>query len=297
MIDFIRFNYRDNDRIEDFVCDNENFKELYTVLEYHTGEIKYPYNTSLGNLDVCVNSESVCVKNSIHKLHNLLQKNKSHNHNDFKFSELCSTIDYIDSKLIDLKRTRLTQLEFGLNIQLPVPAEKIIRQNIILQKFKLHSHSMTFDGRGEYKQFDHYNYYFKIYDKAKQYKLSDNIIRLEIKYKNSKDFNPLDIYNIHHLKDKGKLRLLFNNLLKRFDELTIVDDYSSDSSISKSDKKLLESYLSFNYWNELSERNKRNHKPIEIKKFQQLLVKNDLLKTKSLIRERLIKKFDELINS
>ena len=297
MIDYIRFNYRDNEKIEGFICNEENFKELHQVLECHSGEIKYPYNTSLGNLDVRVNSKSVYVKNSIHKLHNLLQQNNAHNHNDFRFSELCSTVDYIDNRLIDLKNTRLTQLEFGLNIQLPVPARKVIRQNIIHQKLKMHSHSMTFDGRGEYKQFDHSNYYFKIYDKAKQYKLSDNIIRLEIKFKNSKDFNPFDIYNLHDLKDKDKLRLLFNNLIKRFDELTIVDDITNNSTISTSEKKSLESYLSFNYWEELSVRSKRNIKSKEIKKFQQLLVKNDLLKTKSLIRERLIKKFDELINS
>ena len=297
MIDFVRLRYKEKDQIEAFVCNKANFEELLTVLECHSGEIRYPYTAKVGNMDVRINDKSAYVKNSIHKLHNELQGEEAHNYNDFRYSELCETIDYLDKKLTDLQKTRLTQLEFGLNIKLPVRAELIIRQNIVLHQLKLHNHDEQFKGKGQYKQFDHSNYYFKIYDKAKQYNLDEHIIRFEIKYKSNKGFHPMEVYNIHDLKSKEFLQNLFEDLLLRFDELTIVDNILKGTKISVKDKSKLESYLSYNYWEKLSERHNRNRKAKEKKAFQRLLVKNDLLNTKTFIRASLIQKFNELRNS
>ncbi|NRR91413.1 hypothetical protein HSX10_07535 [Winogradskyella undariae] len=297
MIDFVRLNFKDKDRIEPFVCNKDNFEELLTVLECHSGEIRYPFTTNIGNMEIRINDKYAYVKNSIHKLNNQLNGKDAHNHNDFRYSELCKTIDHLDNRLTDLKNTRLTQLEFGLNIKLPVPAECIIRQNLILHQLKIHNHNEQFGGKGEYKQFNHYNYYFKIYDKAKQYGLEEHIIRIEIKYKSNKSFHPMGVFKLHDLKSKKCLLNLFNDLLKRFDELTIVDSVMADTKITKKDKSQLESYLSYNYWETLSERENRNRKSKEKLEFQRLLVKNDLLKTKTFLRASLIQKFNELLNS
>ena len=297
MIDFVRINYSDKSVIEPFVCSRENFKELHTVLEYHSGEIKYPYSASIGCMDIGINDKYVYVKNSMHKLYNELQGEEAHNYNDFKYSALCNTISYLSEKLTDVKSSRLTQLEFGLNIKLPIPAEKMIIDNIILHKYKLHNHSTTFDGNGQYKQFDYHNYYLKIYDKAMHYGIDENIIRFEVKHKKSKSFNPLGVYNINDLKSKAVLKNLFKDLLKRFDKLTIVDSIPTDSKITDKDRNKLESYLSYNYWMKLSDRKDRNIKSREKKAFQDLLIKNDLLKTKAFLRVSLIQKFTELINS
>lgn len=297
MIDYVRQYYLDKEKIESFVTDKENFEELYTVLEYHSGEISYPFTANIGSMEIRINDKSVSVMNSIHNFYNGLKENKSHNHNDFPYSAICETIDYLGGKLVDLKKTRLTQLEFGLNIRLPMPAEFVIKENISLHKLEIHNHNEQFNGRGEYKQFNHYNYYFKIYDKGKQFKLNENVIRFEIKYKRNKGFNPLGVFNIYDLKKKQVLKALFGDLLKRFDELTIIDNIPSDSTISVEDRKSLESYLSFNFWDKLSLRGNRNIKSIEVKKFEKLLVKNDLLKMKTFLRASLIQKFNELLDS
>ncbi|WP_418512628.1 hypothetical protein [Corallibacter sp.] len=297
MIDYVRQYYQDKSKIEPFVTDKNNFEELFTVMEYHSGEINYPFTANIGSMEIRINDKSVFVMNSIHKLYNELKGNKGHNHNDFQYSAICQTIDYLGSKLIDLRKTRLTQLEFGLNIKLPMPAEFIIRENISLHKLEIHNHNEQFNGRGEYKQFNHYNYYFKIYDKAKQYNLGEHIIRFEIKYKRSKGFNPLGVFNIYDLKNKEVLRALFDDLLKRFDELTIIDKIPSNSKMSNREKQKLESYLSFNFWDKLSVRENRNRKSEEAKRFQKLLIKHDLLKTKTFLRASLIEKFDELLNN
>ncbi|WP_159022253.1 hypothetical protein [Formosa sp. L2A11] len=297
MIDFVRLRYLDKSRIESFVTDKVNFEELLTVLEYHSGDIRYPFTANIGCMEIKINNESVYVKNSIHKLYNELLNGKAQNHNDFKYTSLCETINYLDNKLVDLRKTRITQLEFGLNIKLTSPAEYFIRQNIILHKFRLHSHNEQFGGKGEYKQFNHYNYYFKIYDKAKQYDLKEHIIRFEIKHINNKTIQQLGVYNIHDLKSKSILKNLFDNLLKRFDELTIVDNLSTGSKMTKKDKRNLESYLSYDYWGKLSERGYRNQKPKEKKAFESLLIKYNLLKTKTFFRASLIQKFNELLDS
>jgi hypothetical protein len=296
MIDFVRLRYLDKSMIEPFIFSKDNFNVLHAKLECHTGEITYPYTTNIGNMEIRVNDKSVYIKNSLHKLHNKLISDKSHNYNDFSYSELCETINYLGSKLINVNETRLTQLEFGLNIKLPLPAEDVIKNNIILHKFALHNHNEQFNGKGEYKQFNHYKYYFKIYDKAKQYNIEEHIIRIEIKYKNSKGFNSLGIVNINDLKKKKLLKALFDDLLKRFDELTIVDNIPSEMKISNLDKQKLERYLSFNYWIKLSERVNRNKKHREKIAFQKLLIKYNLLKTKTLIKEGLNNKFRELIS-
>lgn len=297
MIDFVRLRYKDKYLIEPFVCNKDNFEELLSVLECHSGEIRYPYTANIGNMEIRINDKSVYVKNSIHKLYNVLKGNDAHNHNDFRYSQICVAINHLNNKLIGLTQTRLTQLEFGLNIKLPAPAEHVISQNIILHQLNIHSHNEQFNGTGEYKQFNHSNYYFKIYDKAKQYKLNEHIIRFEIKHKTNKSFHPMGIYKLHDLKSKTLLQNLFDDLLKRFDELTIVDNPPTDSKMTKKDKKQLESYLSYGYWEKLSLRQNRNCKSIEKKAFQNLLVKNDLLKIKTFLRASLIQKFNELLNS
>jgi len=167
-----------------------------------------------------------------------------------------------------------------------------------MHKNYTHSQNKGFEGRGRLKVFEHTNYDFKIYDKAKQYELSNNIIRFEIKHKKSKSFQPMGIFNIQDLKKKNYLKLLFDDLMKRFEELTIVDDYRSNTKLSKKDRIALDNYTNYNFWNNLSiERKLRNKKSSERKKFQALLVKNNLLKTKDELRIKLNSKFQYLINN
>ena len=105
------------------------------------------------------------------------------------------------------------------------------------------------------------------------------------------------VYRLHDLKSKKCLQNLFKDLLKRFDELTIVDNVLAETKITKKDKIQLETYLSYNFWEKLSGRDNRNRKPKEKLEFHRLLVKNDLLKTKTFLRASLILKFEELLNS
>ena len=297
MVDFVRMNYNDKSVVEDFICNSKNFPELRVILEKHSGVIEYPYKTKLESMDITITEKKVCIMNSIHKLNNYRKHRVNRNHDDFKYSEIIENINFIESRLINIEKATLSKLEFGLNIEIDFPAKFIIRNNIMMHKKKIHNHNKKFEGRGELKQFDHSNYDFKIYDKAKQYNLPRNVIRFEIKHKRSKSFNPYGIHNILDLTSKENLKMLFENLIHRFEELTIIDNYRDNPNIPEEVKNEIEQYTSYNFWETLSDRKFRNKKPELKKRFKQVLDENNLLTIKSDLRNKLKAKFEYLINN
>ncbi|AWM13267.1 hypothetical protein DI487_04905 [Flavobacterium sediminis] len=296
MIDFVRVHYNDKIKLETFIKDPNNFEKMFSVLEYHSAEVLYPYKVNLENIEVVVNEKSGYAKNSIHKLNNLLIEGKEHNHNDFTYSQLCSVIDYLRDNVIEITNKKLTQLEFGFNLRVPIPAQELISKSVLMHNFDRHSMINKFKGKGYLMSFEHFNYIIKIYDKAKQYKLSnENILRFEIKFLSSKEFNPLGVYNLNDLKNKEVLENLFDYLLKRFNELLIVDDYSEDL-ISEKDYEKLNMYSSFIFWNKLNEANKRQVKSNHKKRYLALLEKHNLQKVKNHLRIQLTEKFNQLLS-
>lgn len=296
MIDFVRVNYQDKNRLERFVMNKENFEKVYTVLEYHSREILYPYKTNLSNMEIVINEKGGYVKNSLHKLNNLLMTGAEQNYNDFGYSELCAITDYLKDNVIDVMETKLTQLEFGFNINVPRSAESIIKKSVLMHNLERHTALRKFRGKGYLLEFEHSNYIIKIYDKAKQYNRNENTLRFEIKFISAKEFNPLGVYNITDLKSKNNLSMLFKYLMKRFDELLIVDDYSENSEIPAEDIYKLNALSSFIYWENLSNNKQRQKKMNHKRKYFKLLETYDLLKTKNMLKNQLVQKFEKLIN-
>jgi len=296
MIDFIKLHWQDKDRLQSYVLKEGNFEAVNMVLEKHSGQIKYPYTTHFTGMKVGLTQKSGYVKNSLHKSYNILKTGIEHNFNDFTYSNICEEIDYLSSRLVDLSKSRITQLEFGLNIPIDILAEVLIRRNILMHKLKGANHNRQYFGKGELKQFDYHNYVFKIYDKAKQYGLDINVLRIEIKFIKSKDFQALGIFNIQDLKCKMKLRKLFTLLLERYDELTIVDDYL-DSWLNLKDLSALKKYVNPAYWEEDLRSKTRQTKSVHKEKLEVILNKYNLLKTKVVLRNLLTQKFIYLINN
>lgn len=296
MVDYIKIYYRDKGRFESFVSNPENFEEIEAVLELHSGEVRYPHITYFNGMEVRVTSKYGSVKNSIHKAYNDYITGDGHNYNDFGYSNICEAIDYITSRLVDVDKTKLTQLEFGFNIETPVPACDIIRQNVLMHKLKGPNHRRLFNGQGELKQFDYHNHIIKIYDKGKQYKLTYNLLRFEVKYVKAKEFQKMGIFHLPDLKKKYLLRKLFLDLIMRFEEMIIVDNYS-DQDISQQDLYKLCRYNNPNYWeleiSHLSYQTRMRHQ----RDYMILLQKYQLLRTKSFLRIELRKKFIYLINN
>lgn len=295
MIDFVRLYYRDKSNLESFLLDQQNFDTVNTVMEYHTGEIKYPYTAKLGSMDVGVSERSGYVKNSLHKLYNYRVNSEEHNYNDFSYSNVCCEVDYLSKNIIDADRTKLTQIEFGFNIEIDKLPELLVRRNFLMHKYEGGSGN-NYKGKGELKQFSHDNYMIKVYDKGKQFGLNEKVLRFEIKFIKSKEFQSLGVFNLFDLKDKSNLRRLFIYLIKRFDEMTIIDDFDETSISLLQDYHKLSIYKDPIYWTEEIKgihSQKRARMKVE---FSELLKKNDLLKTKTYLRQLLLKKFIYLIN-
>lgn len=295
MVDYIRLFWRDKSRFENFVCQRENFEEVDTLFGLHTGQIKYPYRTSFNSMDVRVTSKYGFVTNSIHKAYNDKSGQEPNNHNDFGYENLCDMINYISKKIIDVDKAKLTQFEFGINIETPIPAEKIIRNNVLMHKYKGANHNRLFNGRGELKQFDYHNYLIKVYDKAKQYNLTKNLFRFEIRFQKGVEFQKLGIFKFNDLKDKSKLRKLFILLLNKFDELIIIDEYE-ESDINNVDLTKLIRYKDPHYWESKVSMLSGTTKMRYVREFKALLVKYNLIKTKQELRTLIIQKYLQLIN-
>ncbi|WP_157111599.1 hypothetical protein [Nonlabens spongiae] len=268
---------------------------METVFEFHSGKIRYPYRVSFNSMDASVTEKHGYVKNSIHKSHNDRMGLGAHNYNDFGYDDLCKTIDYIDYRCGGLDQSNLTQLEFGFNIQIPIAAALIIKNNVLMHKLKGPNQVRRFEGSGMYKQFTYNNYIVKIYDKALQYKLPYNLLRFEIKFLKARELRKLGIYKLKDLKNKANLRRLLLKLLERFDELTVIDPFE-ESDINESDREKLTRYKNPNYWEVDMQRMSSTTRMRHSRDFDSILRRYNLVTLKSRLRESILSKFITLIN-
>jgi hypothetical protein len=301
MIDFIKIHYKDKSDFEPFVLKEGNFENVYGQVDAHTGEMGYPYKTSYETMNYVVSQKTGCIKNSLHKFYNNAVFGQDQNFNDFTYSNLKHSINHLKRKMIKVDDTSITHLEFGLNISVQIPAEEIIRKNILMHNLKGFNHNKQYYGQGELKQFDHNNYFIKIYDKAKQYrkefKLTQNILRLELKINKSREFHEVGVFNLNDLLDKGNLQNLFILFLKRFDELTIIDDIKNFNQFKEEDKYRLKEYLNPRFWEGLKEQKKYQTRSRKRREFERIQSQYNLNQTKQELRVLIIENFNYLINN
>jgi len=159
----------------------------------------------------------VTIEGSFHKYWN----GGEHNYNDFNLTSLKVVLkEFLNSFEISPSDAIINQLEVGLNISTPYPANKIL-QHIFLHKTKefLKCYTKT---EGNYYQTEHQHYYIKIYNKSlqykKHYKVEKDLLRVEIKYKRPRlkkiGVNTLeDLINISFEVFNKDLVFEFENLL------------------------------------------------------------------------------------
>lgn len=301
MIDFVKILYKDKSQIEPYMLDSNNFEEVTQILERHSGEIRYPYTTKFELMEIRMTQKYGTVKNSLHQLYNYINFNEKANYNDFSYSKLVETIDVLNQNIPDSCTTRISQLEFGLNISTNIPAEDIIRRKVLMHDYKGYNHNKQYHGKGELKRFDHANYLVKIYDKEKQYKsdynVSGHILRFEVRFTRNRDFNNIGVYNLNDLKSKQNLRRLFQILLKRFDDMQIVDVFDEATILDQVDYQKLTRFCNPQFWEEVSITKSRQTRMRYRMQFEDLVKKYNLDSTKVELKNQLRNKFVELMNN
>ena len=174
----------------------------------------------------------------MHKAYNaingdyLFHKN-GYNGNDFSHSQAILTIEHISHFLrLDISSAKLTSLEIGLNIVVPVSPEQIL-DGLLMHK----GVQFTSLGGFPFREANHSQYRVKCYDKGSQYRDDKNKLRLEIHYKKMEVPNGLGCVFISDLMAKATINR-FKRVLVSMWQCTTFFDYSIDrGQLNEQEKK------------------------------------------------------------
>lgn len=284
------------DKFENHIISNRivDLKQFY---EPFTGEIKpYPLKGKKLNLEVAINEKTASLTGSFHKYYNLENDLGLQNYNDFNFSQIKLTTEQIIETFKIAKNTSITNLELGFNILINENPQKYIDNYLLMYDLKAPNRNEKFLGKGDFKEFRRTDYYMKIYNKSKPYKLDYNILRVEIKIIRKRLLELLGVYTLEDILDREILKNIFQLLMQKFEGLTIIDEFS-EIKIPPDELERLKNYMNDNFWIRIKEKKTPKQVYSFKKDFRMLQKKYDLNKTKDDIRQKLHLKFNELINS
>lgn len=183
------------------------------------------------------------------------------NYLPFYFSAQTNEINRLCADFkIDSKKTRISAIEFGVNI----PAEFV--PHIFLDRYfiipaNVRTRQYTLDRKkrrlGYECQLSHYM--IKCYDKGLQFDLTDNLMRFEVKFKVMQKINKE--FNIRYLYDltcKKKMKPLLIVLLNAWNKIILFEPLNTgDNKLTKLQKKLIQSGGNPQYWIALNNESKR----------------------------------------
>lgn len=295
MIDFVNIQITNTDILENNL-ENINFIDLISNINIKTGELEaYPKKAFYHNFVIRLNKKFSKIVGSFHKFNNIINLDKNHNFNDFTYDELEVLLpEFIDK--FDLEDNNyLSKLELGFNLKLNIDPQGIIDNNLLLYNFGNHSRNEKFRSKGDYKEFIKSDYSLKIYNKSKQYRVKEYILRIELKLTSKRKIQSFEIFSLKDLLNKDKITNLFNFLMKEFDRLTIIDSYD-EHQISGKDLEKLNTYTNPNFWQRI-----RSSKSYKVQKrlkgdFDLVINKNGLNSLKLDLKDKLNSNFEQLLH-
>ena len=275
MIDFVKIKITDEALINR-VWSNE-------ILEYDgksekrfNDELKELVKKKYKNLYFTKYQDRIEISGSLHYFFN----NGIHNSNDFSVKDCINTIMQIrDLFTLDLEKCKLINLEYGVNIIPSIDVEDLVHNMMYHEKRQFNRPTKHFyykiAGNEAYKQ-------IKAYNKSVQFpSLCNNTFRFEVKSKQSKYINSLDLFTLNDLAVTGTYNRLMEELIKEWDNVLLFD-------LSKNiDKKYLNTY----FWEDILKNGSRNKFNNQKKRYYDKLGNNNL---HSQIRKTLIQKMQFL---
>ena len=271
MIDFVKIKITDEALINQ-VWNNE-------ILEYDgksekrfNDELKELVKKKYKNLYFTKYQDRIEISGSLHYFFN----NGNHNSNDFSVKDCINTIMQIrDLFTLDLEKCKLINLEYGVNIIPSIDVEDLVHNMMYHEKRQFNRPTKHFyykiAGNEAYK-------HVKAYNKSVQFpSLCNNTFRFEVKSKQSKYINSLDLFTLNDLAVTGTYNRLMEELIKEWDNVLLFD-------LSKNiDKKYLNTY----FWEDILKNGSRNKFNNQKKRYYDKLGNNNL---HSQIRKTLIQK-------
>lgn len=298
MIDYIKAYFADKDTVfkhihgaykMDSNCYERFDIKKKEVVQYQT------YFKSFHNLFVKISNKLGFLENSLHVLYNnLKQPDSNRNHNDFTYSNLLESLDFVkDLTDYPLEKMMLSQgLEFGFNLEVPFEVDDFIVKDCLMFDFKPHSF-LEHSEEKTLKEFTHGFYKLKIYNKAKQFSLPNPILRIELKFLDKRGFNNLGIFSIKDLSDQTNLYTIFKLMMYLISKHLLVVDNVENRGFSDYKHRKIHRFCSFKFWHELP------HFQLKSSKVNcyRTLEKYKLMENKKLLLSLMESKFYELINN
>lgn len=275
MIDFIKIKITDEALINQ-VWNNE-------ILEYDgksekrfNDELKELVKKKYKNLYFTKYQDRIEISGSLHYFFN----NGNHNSNDFSVKDCINTIMQIrDLFTLDLEKCKLINLEYGVNIIPSIDVEDLVHNMMYHEKRQFNRPTKHFyykiAGNEAYKQ-------IKAYNKSVQFpSLCNNTFRFEVKSKQSKYINSLDLFTLNDLAVTGTYNRLMKELIKEWDNVLLFD----------LSKNIDEKYLNTYFWEDILKNGYRNKFNNQKKRYYEKLGINNL---HAQIRKILIQKMQSL---
>ena len=166
---------------------------------------------------------------------------------NLSYTSLMSGITSQLSFMYKPTETNLTSLSLSFVIDLEIDVQNFLKSYLIMHKFKYYNLNKALKGKKNFIKFDYDQYsieFTKYFQKTKKMKIS-------LVLKSKKKYKSLQILNITQLTEKSNIEALFKFYLKIFDEVIIVNKKMINGISDFKEKKLMKTYSSYGYWEQL----------------------------------------------
>lgn len=223
-------------------------------------------------------NNKIFLKGSLHKYWN----GGKHNYNNFDITALKDVIDDLHRKfMINSLQTSIHHLEFGLNLyNLPYYTGSVIKNVLVnfgMGKSPKEFKNIHHKSPSEFKCVKRDWYILKIYDKAKKYGRSENILRFEAKILKMRGIKNIGIVNLGDLLQEESLKNLGKLLLSFWDDVLINDWTIEEHGLIREDQIKLKDWRNPIFWTILYQETRgknRNRFSLELKSYQKVVKKH-----------------------
>lgn len=281
---------------------NPDIKHLKSKLSFfqrlcqETGEYR---GVSVADYHFCkiiiYDSGTVLFTGSIHKLWNSLNnyasencklmKDKGYNGNTFTVEDLLK-VRVCLTKLLNCKPQQMIfqNVEIGVNVETNFSPNKFMR-GLLYHKGKIFESSKS----RNFFQSELEQYRVKVYNKGRQYRMKNDVLRIELHYSKMKFINQAGLFHFGDINTRvlSNLKELF---LNKFDEIVYYDTTISAKRLKKRDLLHLDKYKNQRYWiDELPSNYRDRHK-----KRLRRIIEDNSENLKKQIRDLILSELDKI---
>lgn len=233
------------------------------------------------------------IQGSIHKFYN----DGVTNANDFTLHQYYEALKQVEALVkIPIERFKIEYIEFGVNIETPVTARKLLTYIICdgrrrFAPMSIDNVKLGLQVGGKNSDSD-----IKVYDKGKQANTNEkSLLRIEVKVKKMRYFNRFGEDGIKTITDTlnpEKVGLLGQYLARLWGEFVIYDNSINKADLTNNEHIKLLEYKNPNYWAEMDFRKRYNERAA----FDALMKKYSPSTIQAEIQKAIIEKWFLLIN-